>query len=846
LNVDLLLAIATSCVGTPIALWAFARERAARRAANKRERHYRLLAEAVPHIVYTTDASGAGTYANRAWYDYTGLDELPHRGDAWLVAIHPDDRPTHQAAWSRAIASGEPFEIQARIRRAADGIYRWFVTRATPMSDDVAGVVAWIGSAVDIHDVKLATETRSILDTMGHITKIVARDGQLTYVSPNWWTYTGMPPQAGARAADWRRFVHPEDIGLFDLIHAADVPPGTVQNHEIRLRARDGTYRWFLRRSAALPQTQAGTPHHITTLTDIDDLRRAQVALAQSEMRYRELADAVAQMIWIVDEGRTMQYVNARWTSYTGLTATIGAPSPMRDLVHPDDRDVWLAANAELERTASHQWQMRLRRADGAYRWHLLCTSQLTQGSATERCWIVTATDIEERRAAEIELAESAAQLAYRNEHDALTDLPNRAVLAQRLTTMIQEARHSGRIVVVMYLDIDHFKLVNDTLGHNAGDQLLVETATRIRTSLRGEDIASRFGGDEFVIVCAADDIVDAAGIADRIQAAIRAPLVLLGKRVVVASTMGISLFPHDGDVASDLVTKADSAMHEAKHNGRNAWSFYSEPAQLPVIAALELEVELREAIDRDQFVIYYQPIIDIASGHSIGAEALVRWQHPERGLLAPGEFIPFAEEHGLIAEIGEIVLHAACDHVQRLNLHPAEEFSIAVNVSAHQFARPSFVGSIAAAIDAHGIDARRLEIEITESVVVGNAETVATTLHALQALGVRLSLDDFGTGYSSLAYLKNFPINTLKIDRSFVIDIAENPTDQAIAKTIVTLAHSLGMRTIAEGVETAEQFTRLRALGADCFQGYYASHPLAAADLAAFITASGALALRT
>jgi predicted signal transduction protein with EAL and GGDEF domain len=364
----------------------------------------------------------------------------------------------------------------------------------------------------------------------------------------------------------------------------------------------------------------------------------------------------------------------------------------------------------------------------------------------------------------------------------------------------------------------------------------LIETGNRIRASLRADDTASRFGGDEFVVACRADDIVDVTRIAERLQAAVRTPIELDGKRFSVASSIGISVYPDDGDACADLVQKADAAMYAAKQSGRNAWNFYSAQDHLPALAALELEVELREAIAREQFVVYYQPIINVGSGRVIGAEALVRWAHPERGLLPPSEFIAFAEDHGLIAPIGELVLHAACAQLRRMHLRPSDDFSIAVNVSARQFVKPEFVGTIAAAISVHGIDARRLEIEITESVVMGDSAAVLRTLDRLEALGVRLSLDDFGTGYSSLAYIKSFPIHTLKIDRSFVSDIALNFTDQAIAKTIVTLAHSLGMRTVAEGVETEQQLDLLRSFGADCFQGFLVSRPLASDQFEEFV----------
>jgi diguanylate cyclase (GGDEF)-like protein len=460
----------------------------------------------------------------------------------------------------------------------------------------------------------------------------------------------------------------------------------------------------------------------------------------------------------------------------------------------------------------------------------------LRSADSRERRWIATATDIDARKSVEVALSQSAEALALRVHHDPLTNLPNRTKLLERLSQMLADGRRDGVSLALLYVDIDHFKTVNDTLGHAAGDSLLLEVAARIVGSLRNGDIASRFGGDEFIVVCNADDIADAAAIADRVQRSLHVPMELAGKRVVVGSSIGISVFPNDGTTPSDLIAKADAAMYRAKQSGRDAWCFYSAPKDGPASDTLELEAELREAIAQDQFVVYYQPIINIDSGRVIGAEALVRWSHPTRGLLLPGDFIPIAEACGMIAPIGERVLRAACVTLGAMQLRSGDDFSLAVNISAQHFARPSFVGTIARTIEEHGIEPRRLEIEITESVVMADTETVVATLDRLSALGVRVAIDDFGTGYSSLAYIKNFPIHTLKIDRSFVSDVAVNFTDQAIAKTIITLAHSLGMRTIAEGVETAAQLERLRALGADCAQGYLISIPLAPDDFATFM----------
>jgi diguanylate cyclase (GGDEF)-like protein/PAS domain S-box-containing protein len=796
------------------------------------------VAEAMPHPVFTADAFGRLNYGNRAWYDFSGLNAEQTRTGGWVCVVHPSEAARAGRAWNLAVATGEPYEDQLRIRRAADGKHRWCMLDATPVHDAGGAVVSWIGSIRDVHDLKIATETRNVLDTMGHIIAIRNDDGSLEYVSPSWSLYTGRTSKSDAETiATFRELVHPDDRVVVDRqIRVSGELPLRMQQDEIRVRAVDGAYRWFLARTVALAQTAGTLGRRLNILTDIDEIKRGQAAAIRSETRYRALTDAIPQLVWVVDAQANLEYVNERWTTYTGLLFESGRPGQAAVVAHPDDRGSFAATYDAHRPVRDYECELRLRRHDGVYRWHLLRSIPLTSAAESAARWIVTATDIEARRAVEAALAQTASELKRRAHHDPLTNLPNRSALLDRLTQMIVTANRDGTSIVILYLDIDHFKAINDTLGHAPADKLLVEVAGRINSVLRSDDMASRFGGDEFVVVCTAAGAQDADNIADRIRGAVCVPIEFNAKRIVVSCSIGVSVFPFDGCAAADLIQKADSAMEEAKQNGRYAWRRYDTQTHVPNLPTLELEAELHEAIALEQFVVHYQPIIGLESGRPIGAEALIRWQHPERGLVGPAEFIPFAENHGLIAPIGELVLHAACAQLRRMNLRAGDDFTIAVNVSAHQFQKPGFVETIAAAIAAHGIEARRLEIEITESVVMYNTVAVIATLDKLKALGVKLSIDDFGTGYSSLAYLKSFPIHTLKIDRSFVCDMERNRADQAIAKTIVTLAHSLGMRVVAEGVETSEQLELLRSFGSDCIQGFLFSRPLAPPDFDDFM----------
>jgi diguanylate cyclase (GGDEF)-like protein/PAS domain S-box-containing protein len=834
-------AVAGAAAAAALAYAAHASRRAAASAAPlaESERPYREIAEAMPHPVYTGLADGRADYHNRAWSEYTGLTPDQSKDHRWTSAVHPDDLARVRAEWQRSVSTGTQFETQIRFRRASDGLYRWFVSRTVPVRDAAGNVVRWIGSCADIHDFKLASETRDLLDTVGHILTIRNADGIAEYVSPAWLAYLGSTDPN----VDSRPFVHPDDLEMvLHRIEASAERPEQVIQFEVRVRGADGTYRWFLSRTVAIPECGGAPERRLTTATDIDDLKQTQAAFGRSETRYRALTDAIPQMVWIVDAQANLEYANERWATYTGLALHFGGDPPLAadSIVHADDAPS-LAAKQAVADVHDFECEVRLRRTDGAYRWHLLRSVSLRSANEPSARWIVAATDIQSRKTIETALADSASELSHRAHHDPLTDLPNRTKLTERLAHMLAEAERENETVVVLYLDLDHFKAVNDSLGHNSGDELLIEMAERFKSVLRSDDLASRFGGDEFVLICRTADNDDAGHIAERLGAAVCVPLDLNGKRVVVTSSIGISMYPDDGFGPADLIAKADSAMYDAKQSGRNAWRRYNAQTRgNPALATLDFEVELHEAIALEQFVVHYQPIVNVTTGLTVGAEALVRWDHPVRGLLPPGEFIGFAENHGLIAPIGELVLHAACAQLRHLKLAEDDEFSIAINVSAHQFQKANFVETIDAIVEAHGIDPHRLEIEITESTVMYDTAAVVATLRQLEALGVKLSIDDFGTGYSSLAYLKNFPLHTLKIDRSFVSDMEQNFTDQAIAKTIVTLAHSLGMRVIAEGVETDKQVALLRSFGADCMQGYLISRPLETADFVRFLQDDG------
>ncbi len=445
--------------------------------------------------------------------------------------------------------------------------------------------------------------------------------------------------------------------------------------------------------------------------------------------------------------------------------------------------------------------------------------------------YVSKATDISERKEAE-------ERLSHLANYDVLTNLPNRILFIDRLTQALSQAKRNQKLVAVLFLDLDRFKIINDTLGHTVGDQLL-KAISKTLIAGRETDTVTRLGGDEFTIMLTnITHAKDAALVAEKILNTLALnPYRVTGHEIFITASIGITIYPYDGEDIESLLKNADTAMYRAKDGGRNNYQFYTSDMNNSALERLELETSLRRAVEKKEFLLYYQPIIELNSGAIIGAEALIRWQHPSRGLLTPKTFITLAEETGLILPIGECVLETACRQNQAWMEAGLGPLRISVNISVFQFQEQHFVENIKRILKESRLDPHLLELEVTESNLMQNLEKTKITLHQLNQLGVKLSIDDFGTGYSSLSYLKRFPIDTLKIDHSFIKDVSGDKDDQAITSAIIAMARYLGLKVIAEGVETESQLKFLLSKQCDSIQGYLFSEPLPARAFESLLT---------
>jgi diguanylate cyclase (GGDEF)-like protein/PAS domain S-box-containing protein len=577
----------------------------------------------------------------------------------------------------------------------------------------------------------------------------------------------------------------------------------------------------------------------VTTCEDITQRKAGEEALRESEERYALATSGANDGIWDWDLRSGAAYFSPRWLAVLGL-----AERELRDStegwlerVHADDLSrVKAELAAHLEARSPHfESEHRLLHRDGAYRWVLVRGLAVRDARGVAYRMAGSLTDIADRKQTEEQLIHDAL-------HDPLSSLPNRAFFMTLLDRAIKRTRRRGAeyLFAVLFVDLDRFKLVNDSLGHTAGDRLLVAISGRLQRCLRPGDVVARLGGDEFSILL--DDIgevSDATRVAERIQAELKEPFVFDGHEVFTSASIGIALSTAAHDRPEYFLRDADTAMYRAKARGKARYEMFDEAMHARAVAELRIETDLRRALERREFRVRYQPIVSLADARAIGFEALVRWQHSERGLVPPSEFIPVAEETGLIVPMSRWVMETACRQTRAwLDQFPdLPDLAISVNLSAKHFQQPDLLAQVLGVLEATGLPARNLKLEITESVLMASPEAQVAVIRDLRRAGIQVLIDDFGTGYSSLSYLQRFRVDTLKIDRSFLVERGEGE-GWDIVETIITLAEDLGVNVIAEGVETEEQNARLKALRCGQAQGYLFREPVDAEAATALLAA--------
>jgi len=664
-----------------------------------------------------------------------------------------------------------------------------------------------------------------------HAVVITDLQGRVIYCNPAFTRMTGytLGEIQGQTPSLWQSGETPETTYRSMW---ASIAAGEPWEGEIRNRRKNGALYWERQHIGPLRDVGGRVVRLVAIKEDITHLREIEQALLLREQALASTNNGI-MISHAIEDDHSIMYVNPAFEHITGYSAReavgrIGRFLMRDDLAQPGLNEIRAALR---EKRPGHA-VLRSYRKDGSMFWNELFISPISDTSRRDVTHFVSiVNDVSDRMQYQTALEHQAT-------HDNLTGLANRSLLNDRIVLAIGQAKRAGHLVALLLLDLDHFKHVNDAYGHSAGDVLLKETAARLRRCVREVDTVARLGGDEFVIVLT--DLThadDAETIAGKIRDTLAEPITIGSHEVFVGASIGIALYPRDGEHGEILLRNADIAMYRVKEHGRNSVHRFSPELASMALDRVDMEAALRRALERREFVLHYQPKVDVVSRRIVGAEALLRWEQPRVGLIYPGEFVRLAEETGLILPIGAWVIHEAFRQQAAWRASGLPPLKLSVNISPRQFRQEELPGIVASALEATGADPRSFTFELTESMVMHDVESAQVSLRALKQLGIELSLDDFGTGYSSLSYLRRFPLDEVKIDRSFVSELHHNEDDAAIAAAVVAMARTLGLRVVAEGVELDAQLATLETLGCHEVQGYLLGRPLAADEFVAVLS---------
>ena len=858
--------------------------KAAEDALRESEERFRALVQNSSDIIAVLNADGTTRYTSSSAERIMGYPEEMITGVDVLSLIHPDDIETMREIFNHALErEGITGPAEFRMRHA-DGSWRYLEAVANNLVGNPA-VQGLVITAREVSERKEAVEAlrrsgerfRALVQNLSDVITVVDGESKISYTSPAAERLFGFADHDET----WNNplgQVHPDDAERMSALLGEQLQQrGITKPVPFRIKTNDGSWRHVEAIANDLLDDPAVEGIVVTT-RDVHERTRAE-AMVAAQARILEmvaqgapLPETLSVMCQVVEEQEPGVLCSILLVDEEEQRLRHGAtPSLPEGFVRSLAEGIPIADNAGSCGTAAHRGEpVVVTDIESDPRWTDYAAIALAHG--LKACWstpilaasgdrVLGTFDVyypEPREPAPphvqvvemvVHLAAIAIErkafedrLAHQAHHDPLTALPNRVLFLEFLVLALARARRHRSSVAVLFLDLDRFKVVNDSLGHDAGDELLVAMARRLKGVVRPGDTIARFGGDEFTVLC--EDLSgpharqQAIDLAERLLEAIHAPFELDGDEAFLSASIGIALASGPSERPEALLRDADAAMYRAKERGKGRWELFDEQMRSTALQRLETENALHRALDRGEFRVFYQPVISLSEGRCIGAEALVRWQHPERGLVAPYEFITLAEETGLIVPLGAWVLEEACRQVARWqrDFRADDSFIVSVNLSARQLAQPDLVASVANALERAGADARNLCLEITESVLMDDAEGTIGSITALKSLGVKLSIDDFGTGYSSLGYLKRFPVDSVKVDQSFVDGLGSDPEDSAIVAAVISLGHALGLTVVAEGVESAEQLEELIALGCDQAQGFFFAPAQPAVDVGVMV----------
>ncbi|MBM6583504.1 EAL domain-containing protein [Microvirga sp. BT689] len=784
------------------------------RALAQERQSFTAIADALPHMIWSARSDGHDEHSNRHWYQFTGAPAGSSTGSGWIEMLHPDDREPTWARWQHSAQTGEPYEATCRLLHHS-GEYRWILARALPSYDSQGTIERWFGTYTDIHNWKSAEseaaerqeQYKALLEASAVVLWLAAPDGTLTHLEGT-IEIGGLIGDAYA-GQGWLDFVHRDDLARVKAAWLWAVSSGAPYQNEFRIKLADGEYRWMLANAVALRNPDGTIREWVGSIADIHDRKLVEEKLRDSEERLRLALHAGRMFAW--EQDLRTDYITRSQNAMSLLGVGSGSLADFLDKVHPEDRALRQHYARQVKAQGSYTSEFRYILPSGKVLWF----GSRAELASADRVVGVTF-DITDRKAAEEEIWRTA-------NHDSLTGLPNRGLFHRCLEQALSDARISSTSVSLLLIDLDDFKDVNDTLGHDAGDALLQEASRRLADLVRPSDTVARLGGDEFAILLKDSMTLDeAAQFANRIVGTLREPFTYRKRIVSSRASIGVAAFPDHGRDPAELMKSADIALYRAKAQGRNRVLTYSPVMRHEIEKRVSLGADLREALARSEIVPFYQPKICLSTGRIVGFEALARWEHPTRGVLSPTFFGAAFEDADLAPAIRRQIVAKVAADMRRWGENKLAFGRVGVNFSSADFSQPRLVDEILEVLDEARIPTESFEIEITETVLLGrSSECISAILRQFRNSGIGIALDDFGTGYASLMHLKHFPVDHVKIDRTFVEDLDRNADDEAIIAAVTRLGRSLNIKITAEGVETHGQEQRLQRLGCHYAQGY-------------------------